>query len=185
MDILHITQTKNINSIMKHGIKRCKPLLSKFNDVMEEEYGTDYDKERGLVFCFPEGTARRDKYIKDFFYWKTWGDDRNRFIDKNEAKYYDMLEDGPKTFSHLKFQSLHFSILLLDLPQNMVLDRIYHSQTTDMSPLWSDMDTRYEHYWKPLILINYDIESKHIKRIIGTGKSIVEKNDKINTTLQI
>ena len=70
MDVLHITQTKNIPSIMKNGIHRGKPLLDQFNDVMEREYGEDYDKDKGLVFGMPENIDRRDKYIKDFFIGK-------------------------------------------------------------------------------------------------------------------
>ena len=185
MDILHVTQTKNVDSIMKHGIQRCKPLLDQYDDVMEKEYGSDYDKDRGLVFCIPEGTVRRDKYLKDFFYWKTWGDDRNRFMDKYWDKIDDLREDGPKTFSRIKSQSLYFSILLITLPTETILDRHCHAQFNSMGPLWKDMDTRYEHYSKPLALVNYDIESKYIKRVVGTGQSIVTKDNKINTLLRI
>ena len=154
---------------------------------MEYEYGSEYDKDRGLVFCIPEDTIYRDKYIKDFFYWKTWGDDRNRFILKQTNKYDELQNEGFKVFSSIKPQSLYFSILLLDIPYEKLFDTdtYIHSQTNSMGSLWQDMDTRYEHDNKPLVLVNYDIKVDNIKRVIGTGQSIVTKENKINTILQI
>lgn len=186
MNILHITQTKNVESILKNGILRCKPLLSQYGDIMEEEYESEYNKERGLVFCIPEEIDRRDKYIKDFFYWKTWGDDRNRFICKNED-IFDKLEEGYKVFSHIKSEPIQFSIFLLDIPEETILTKYYHAQYNSMGDysLWKDMDTRYEHDYKPLALVNYDINADNIKKIIGIGESILTKDNKINTLLQI
>ena len=149
MELIHITQTKNVESIMKNGILRCKPSLPQYADIMEEEYGNDYDKDRGLIFCIPEEINRRDKYIKDFFYWKTWGDDRNIFIKNNIDKYDDINEDGPKVFSHIKPKPLYFSIILLDIPDEPILKKYHHVQTHTIDPLWSDMDIRYEHNQKP------------------------------------
>ena len=48
--------------------------------------------------------------IKDFAYWKTWGDVRNRFLLKyDDNKWIKMQEEGPKVFSHIKLTSTHFS----------------------------------------------------------------------------
>ena len=185
MNVIHITQTKNIENIMKHGIMRSKPLLDQYDDVMEKEYGNLYNKERGLVFCIQEGVKQRDKYIKDFFYWKTWGDNRNKFIDKNIDNFDDLCEKGPKIFSHIKPKSLYFSILLLDIPNEPIFEKYCHVQNHIMSPLWTDMELKYEHDDKPLALVNYDIKSNNIIKIIGTGQSIITKNNKIDTSLHI
>jgi len=186
MDVLHITATENIKSIMRSKILRNKPILSQYNDVMDNEYGTEYDKEKGLVFGFPESIYNRDKIIKDFAYWKTWGDARNRFLDKYDYNEFEkMQEEGTKIFSHIKPKSTYFSILLLDVEYELFFDRWLHHQSASMGPYWKDMEARYEHDDKPLVLINYDIELKNIKRIIGTIQSIVTKENKINTLLQI
>ena len=47
------------------------------------------------------------------------------------------------------------------------------------------MELKYEHDDKPLALVNYDIKSNNIIKIIGTGQSIITKNNKIDTSLHI
>jgi hypothetical protein len=186
MEVLHITPSENINSIMRNKIVRCKPILSQFDEVMSDEYGSDYDKDKGLVFGFPESIYNRDKIIKDFAYWKVWGDVRNRFLDKYDYnEFVKIQEEGTKVFSHIKLKSTYFSILLLDVEYEPFFDRYKHIQNADMGPYWADMETRYEHDDKPLVLMNYDVEINNIKRVIGTVQSIVSKENKINTLLQI
>ena len=186
MDVIHITHTKNIPSIMKNGILRSKPILTQYNRIMEEQYGNKYDCDRGLAFGIPESTNRRDKYIKDFFYWKTWGQPRNLFLDKCDDEQYSKYQEmGPKVFSHIKIKPIQFSVLLIDIPYEPFYDIYLHHQSISMGELWGDMDIRYEHYNKPLTLINYDVTPKHIKKIIGEGESIVTRNNKINISLKI
>jgi len=186
MDVIHITQTKNVSSIMKKGILRCKPLLSQYDEIMKYEYGANYDADKGLVFGISESTNRRDKYIKDFFYWKTWGDKRNIVLygydDKQFTKYQEM---GPKTFSHIKITPIQFSVLLIDIPNKPIYDIYRHEQSNCMGEYWSDMDSKYEHRNKPLTLINYDVEPKNIKKVIATGESVLKRNNKIDIRLSI
>lgn len=186
MEVLHITPSENIKSIVRSKVFRRTPLLPVFNDIMESEYGSNYDKEKGLIFGFPEGINHRDRIIRDFVYWKIWGDDRNRFLSEYDDKEYENLQNrGTDLFSHIKPKSKHFSVLLLEIQHEELFDVYMHHQSSDMGPLWVDMDTRYEHNDKPLVLINYDVEVNKIKRIIGTVQSIVTKENKINTLLQI
>ncbi len=185
MNVLHITQTKNIPSIMKNGICRSKPLLKKFDGIMEEDYGENYNKDKGLVFGIPEGLDRRDKYIKDFFYWKTWGALRNVFLKDTDYNQYDKCqEEGPKVFSHLKVLPIGFSVLLVDIPFVWTYDYYMHEQSIEMGVLWKDMDARYEHKNKPLVLVNYDIEPDRIKKVIGTGETVLKRNNKIEVRLK-
>jgi len=186
MDVLHITQTKNLKSIMKYGILRTKPLLDQYETIMEEEFGEEYDVKRGMVFGIPETIDRRDKYIKDFLYWKTWGDKRNIFLDGVEREIYDKYQEiGPKVFSHIKITPAQFTILLINIPHHPVYDKYAHAQYNSMGVLWSDMDTRYEHYRKPLVLVNYDIGPQHIKHVIGTGETRISRNEKIEVSLKM
>ena len=186
MDVLHITATKNIPSIMKTKIMRRKPLLTKFNGIMESYYGDSYNEDKGLVFGFPESIHHRDKIIKDFIYWKTWGDDRNRVIDTwSDEQHIEMQNVGVKAFSHLTLKEDHYSILLLDIEHEPFFDYYHHKQSSDMGVLWNDMDIRYEHNDKPLTLMNYDIQTSRIKKIVGTAESVITKQNRVNVFLNI
>jgi len=185
MDVLHVTLSKHVSSIMKNGILRTKPILDKYGEIMEENYGTDYDKDKGMVFGFPETINHRDRIIKDFFYWKTWGDIRNRFLKPYDYDQFNKLQEiGPDIFSHIKLTPLNFSVLLIDVPHEETFDLYQHQQSADMGVLWEDMDTRYEHDDKPLNLINYDVRPDKIKKVIGMGESILNGN-KIDVLLNI
>jgi len=185
MDILHITPEKNIPSIMKNGIRRSKPLLSQYNRVMKYLYDDEYDEKKGLIFCFPEEIFKRDKYIKDFCYWKTWGEIRNRILHPlNDEDFIKHQELGCNYFYGVKPKLQRLKILLLDIKFEDFFTYYNHVQTHLMSNYWSDMDERYEHCSKPLVLVNYDIKPDSIKRVVGTVESFLEKG-KINTTLEI
>jgi len=185
MEVLHLTPEKNIKSIFKNGIVRNKPLLTQYDTVMKDLYGKKYNIEKGLVFCFPEGISKRDKYIKDFCYWKTWGDVRNKLLsnidDEDWIKYQEL---GCKFFYRIKPKLQRLKVLLLDIEYKEFFTYHRHVQDHLMSSYWSDMDERYEHHHKPLVLVNYDIKPNRIKRVLGTVESFLEKG-KINTTLNI
>jgi hypothetical protein len=185
MEVIHITPERNIKSIMKNGIIRSKPLLDQYNTVMKKQYGDKYDSEKGLVFCFPESTRNRDKFIKDFLYWKSWGDNRNKIlVTFDYEKFVKYKEDGYKIFSNVKPKLDKFSVLLLDIKYEEFFSYYLHAQNYIMGSYWIDMDERYEHDNKPLVLVNYDIKPNQIKRVIGTAESFNEQN-KINITLNI
>ena len=185
MDALHVTLSKHVPSIMKNGILRSKPILEKYDELMERNYGSEYDKDKGMVFGFPETINHRDRIIKDFFYWKTWGDIRNRFLKPYDYNQYNKLQEmGTKVFSHIKLIPLYFSVLLIDVPYEETFDFYIHHQSADMGVFWEDMDIRYEHNDKPLNLLNYDVRPDQIKKVIGTGESILNKN-KIDVLLNI
>jgi hypothetical protein len=186
MDILHITQTKNVPSIIKNGIFRSKPLLPQYDEVMKEDYGSNYDCEKGLVFGFPENINQRNRYIKDFFYWKTWGEKRNIFLDDCDYDQFTKCQEiGSDVFSHIKITPVYFSVILINIPYHPLYGWYQHEQSHTMNVFWSNMDTRYEHNDKPLVLINYDIKPDKIKKVIGIGESTLNRNNKINVSLKI
>lgn len=185
MDVIHITPERNLKSIFKNGVLRNKPLLDQYNDVMKRQYGDKYDKEKGLVFCFPEETIFRDKYIKDFSYWKVWGNVRNKILTTFDYyKFIKYQEDGYKIFSKVVPELGKLSILLLDIDYEDFFSYYFHVQNHIMGPYWVDMDERYEHNDKPLVLVNYDIKPNRIKKVIGSVESFYD-NGKINITLNI
>ena len=112
-------------------------------------------------------------------------DVRNRFLKPYDYYQYNKLQEiGIKVFSHIKLKSFYFSVLLIDISHEETFDVYQHKQSADMGVLWKDMDTRYEHNDKPLTLINYDIKPNQIKKVIGTGESIVKRNNKIDVFLK-
>lgn len=185
MEVLHITATKNVSNIMRSKLLRNKPLLSVYNTIMENYYGHLYKKDKGLVFAFPESICNRDKIIKDFIYWKIWGHPRNIFLDKYEDDEVEEKKNiGINLFSDFKLKNEHFSILLLDVEYEDLFGYYLHVQTSGMGVFWTDMDYRYEHDDKPLVLLNYDINPKNIK-VIGTSEGIIGRNNKFNISLNI
>ena len=186
MEVLHITPTKNINSIRLSRINRSTPILPIYNTIMKDYYGEMYNKDKGLVFAFPENHNRRDKFIKDFVYWKMWGEPRNIILDKfNSNDYEENKNVGFKIFSKLKIIDCDFSILLLNIEYEEIFDYYLHQQDYQMSEYWLDMDMRYEHNDKPLVLVNYDIPVKNILGILGTASGIVKRKNKIDVSLNI
>lgn len=186
MDVLHITQTKNVPSIMENGIFRSKALLPQYDELMKEDYGSNYDCEKGLVFGFPENINQRNRYIKDFFYWKTWGEKRNIFLNNCDYDQFTKCREiGPDVFSHIKITPVSFSVILINIPYRPLYGWYQHEQSHTMNVHWSNMDTRYEHNDKPLVLINYDIKPDRIKKVIATGESTLNRNNKINVSLKI
>ena len=82
-------------------------------------------------------------------------------------------------------KSFHFSVLLIEVEHEEIFDWYVHQQSADMGVLWEDMDVRYEHNDKPLNLLNYDVKPNQIKRVIGTGESVLKRNNKIEVSLNI
>jgi hypothetical protein len=186
MDVLHITSERNLNSIFQHGILRSKPLLTKYNDIMKNLYASNYDQEKGMVFCFPEEHVKRDKFIIDFSYWKAWGNIRNKILEPfNDYEDWEKLNEiGPKFFNDVQPQLDKMKVLLLEIEYEKFFRYYHHQQSHDMGNMWTDMDERYEHNDKPLVLLNYDVSPCKIKRVIGSVESFYEKG-KINITLDI
>jgi len=186
MEVLHVTQTRNVKRIYSSKLYRNKPILPIYNTVMENYYGMTYDKSKGLVFAFPEAIYNRNKIIKDFIYWKVWGNQRNLLLAKySYDEYYENLNNGIKVFSHLTVKEDSFSVLLLDIEYEKLFSMHRHVQNADMGPYWVDMDIRYEHDDKPLVLLNYDIEPIKIKRIVGTAKVNIKRKNKVDVSLRI
>ena len=186
MKVLHISSKRNKESILKHGILKRPPFLEQFKSYLEERLGRDYVHKEGIVFCMPEDLIRRDKYIKDFIYWKVWGHPRNVLIDALYKKHeYELLqESGPKLFKSIKIKEDDFHIYEIDLNCNFTIVPCYHGQFHSMSKVWDDMDSRYEHGMKPLSLVNNNISPNRFK-IVGDVKVILNKKERVNILLNI
>ena len=181
MDVLHVSLSSNTASIMRGGIKRYRPLLPQFERLMNEELKERYSEAEGLVFTFPEAVLKRDKYLKDFAYWKVWGDPRNKMLfeyEKRNIPHEALQEGGTYIFDGIIPQEKEFTIFKATLDNEVVVECI-HSQNAFMNgnPYWLDMDSRYEHEDKHLILVNETILVCKVE-IIGRMWTIVSQSGK-------
>jgi len=190
MDVLHVSLNSNREKILKEGVKRRPPFLDQFTDLMVTSLKGKYSKKNGLVFTFPEACPYRDKYLRDFVYWKVWGHPRNLLLDKLGLKdmdymteWADLKEKGPTIFNRIIPREEEFVIFKINLNNELIVECL-HGQYTTMSPLWSDMDSRYEHNDKPLVLVNEDIEPQKIK-VIGRIQTIVSHSHRVDVILDI
>ncbi len=186
MKAVHVTPTRNLESIKANGIFRAKPLLDQYAELMKRDYD-DYDPERGLVFAFPLD-LNVEKWFSHFAYWKVWGNPRNQcIIDHYDTRelYDKMNEIGPAVFSHIIPADEHLSAILIDIPDSIFHGWYHHAQHHDMNPIWNDMEERHEHNDKPLVLLNYDVQPACIKSIIGTVETILSKSGKIDIMLNM
>lgn len=186
MKVLHISPSKNTESILKYGILKSSPFLSQFKEFLERHLGEKYNHKEGVIFSIPEDVLTRDKYIKDFVYWKVWGHPRNVLLDTLYKKYYyaDILDSGPSIFKFIKPEEEEFTIFEADIDDKFTTVSCIHGQFHNMSSLWNDMDNRYEHIDKPLVLINDNIPSYKLK-IIGQARTLSNKNGIIDVSLSI
>lgn len=187
MNVIHITPSRNVESIRVNGILRSVPLLDQYARLMDEDYPGEYDSERGLVFAFPVD-FNIAKWIKDFAYWKVWGNPRNECIkaDYDSPEAYDkLLEIGPAAFAHIIPADEHLTALEIEIPDNPLYGSYLHRQAHDMSKCWHDMDTRYEHTTKPLALINFDIDPGCIIGQVGTIETVLSKTGKVDTIINL
>jgi hypothetical protein len=185
MKAVHVTKTRSLNSILKYGIIRSKPLLTHYEDLMKKDYGSEYAIERGLVFSFAYDDAE-EKFFNHFVYWDMWGKPRNELLTDIDYKtYWDMNEVGPKVFSRVQPIEESYTAILIEIPDHPLYDRYMHQQSHDMSPVWADMEKRYEHNDKSLVLINYDVHPRYIKGVLGTANGMVNKEKKIDVFMNM
>ena len=185
MIVLHITPTVNLNSITQRGIKASPPLLNQFDDYMKKRTNK-YDQNIGLVFAIPEDTIRRDKYIKDFVYWKLWGNPRNELLHKigNDCNAWDKVYDtGYNYFKYIIPKDAHFHIMQFEISDGY--QTCLHAQFGDMggSKIWTNMDIKYEHCNKPLVLINENISPKKLS-LFGTTCATIDRYNKFNISIK-
>ena len=176
MKILHVSPIKNTDSILKNGLIGQQPLLDVFNEFVS-------NSKLGIVFGINCGTYKQDKYLKDTSYWKIYGDPRNKYLkDMPYDECYIYLEKGPDNFNHIHFQLTDFSIFEANITDQEYYECI-HQQYPEMSEFWMDMDSNYEHFWKPLIVMNGSIKPENIKHI-GFISVDINKKGKIITNLK-
>ena len=182
-EVLHITPTRNIPSIEKYGIQCTKPLLPQFEEYANY-YIKDYDKSVGLIFTTIEGQNLQDKYLKDFAYWRTWGNPRNEILDKLSTKGWEEVYNiGSSFFKYLRPVEEHFTILSIDVFDDTKSTICVHNQFVGkdgMIHLFENMDPQYEHNDKVLMLFNQPLFQF---KVVGVMSVTVKRNNHIFVSL--
>lgn len=177
INILHVSPVKNKDSILKYGLIGQEPLLG---DVFKDQMP---DRSKGAVFGLREGSDKQDKYLQDAAYWKIWGDPRNIFLkDMDYELYCRYQEQGVTTFNHIKTEVTNFAVFEVEIIDEFTTF-CYHLQYQEMGLYWLDMNTRYEHFKKPLIVVNDSIKREQIK-LVGSITVDMDKRGNINTNLE-
>ncbi len=169
MIALHLTESKNINSIMKKGL---------LPSVVKLDHHLDTFKEEGLngnsILYAWEDCDKNDKFAKDMIYCKQWIDTRNRTVEQNCC---DFSKDRKKYFFNNSYSLL---LINIDLIEEGFFGRYIHEQTPTKDKYNSlfNMDCRFAHDDKKLCLFFNKIDSCNIK-IIETYITNVDKNNKL------
>jgi len=183
IEVLHITNTVNLKSIFEKGLLCAKPSLEHHEEYAKERF--DNYHERGLIYTIPYGCNEMDKYLKDTAYWKVWGRPRNDALELTYDDWLKYLNDGSKYFETMEKQLKYeerFSVLSIELPDDIERLETIHLQTHDMSNYYMDMDCSFEHGDKPLFMFNENLKYK--MKVIGTIETQRKRNKKIDVNLR-
>lgn len=167
---------------MVNGIYRSPPILYQYDDVMSRDYGKKYDPNKGLVFAFTLDD-HEEKWFQHFAYWKVWGNPRNLTIPHWD--WHRLLETGPSAFKNIIPEAIHLTAFVIDIPDHYLYGWYHHCQKHNMQRHWHDMEEKYEHNDKPLVLINYDVPPASIKYQIGTAETILSKAGKVDIIMSM
>ncbi len=167
MNCIHITETKNLLSIKKHGILPIRAYLSEHQEFLKSDLGTD----KVVYSTLLKGSKNRiEKYFQDFIYFKLWGKPRNLFLknqkwENEESVYRTDFKILMCNFAILKFQ-------INDETEKYVYG--LHQQDSTMYGL-AEMDDRFAHDDKPLIILPRIIKASEIK-LVGEAIPKVRNN---------
>jgi hypothetical protein len=94
-------------------------------------------------------------------------------------------ETGPSAFRSIIPAPEHLTALVIDIPDHDRYGWYRHQQDHAMNPQWNDMEERYEHNDKPLVLINYNVKPSCIKYQIGTAETVLSKSGKVDIMMSM
>jgi len=190
MKLLHITESKNISPIKEKGILGAVPSLPHHREWLEGHYGEEKVKNNGCIYTIPEYLIQRDRYLKDFAYWKVWGQPRNERLkeltESKNYKYWHWGEYNTDTCKDIKIEEKCFKILEFIISEKRYSScaEAIHIQDhcEKANKYWDNMDSRYEHDDKLMPVLLGDKVIKNWKII---GKMQVYNGKKINILLTI
>jgi len=173
MNCIHITDSRNLNSIKKFGLLPTKSFLHA--DRMKRSFQTD----KVIYLMLLESKSRASKFIKDFIYCKLWIHPRIRFMRKNKV---NSRTEEEKVYNYkFELEQKIFSILFINfIPKKKWIETI-HEQSNFFGQ--KDIDERYTHNDKPLVITPEKIKSNQISEI-GNAYPYIRNNRIQNIKLE-
>lgn len=170
---IHITPEDNLNSIKKLGLLPTKSFLH--SSSMKASFKTN----KVIYLTLLESKKRILKFIEDFIYCKIWIYPRINFMSKNKINSETKEEEVYKHRFILKPK--YFSILLTDFIPRKKWMEATHEQAGFFGQ--KDIDERFTHKGKPLIITTRKIESNRLNEI-GRAYPVIRNNRIQNVKLE-
>ena len=173
MKILHLTESRNISSIKRYGLLPSKVKL---------EHHLSTFKESGLrgnkVLYGWLDSEKNKKFSRDMIYCKQWIDKRNEICGPYETQEecFDFSKDKTQYFCEKSY-----TLLLVEVSRKQIIDGDFiHEQIQSDSKYNSlfQMDSRFEHDDKILILVKVKIKWNFITKICEY-KTYIDKAKKL------
>jgi len=175
MYCIHITENKNLKSIKQKGLLPSRPYLSNHRDLFKYYF----KKEKIIYLTVYENKKRTGKFIKDFVYFQLWGKPRNIWGQNNE--WGGNGENIYNKFFKIKFAK--FSILGIQINlDNLRYIKGIHQQDSSLN-LLENIDERFSHNDKPLLVISEKIKSDSISEL-GFAIPMIRNNKIENVRLE-
>jgi hypothetical protein len=169
MKLLHVTHSKNINSIIRHGLLPSYIDLDHHWDVFQEHL-----LNRQCIYLWNAETYRNTKYVRDMIYTKMFIHPRNRLIKEREIELQNMGVDEYDEELYFDFKKIgkrligedgRYLILEMDSNNIEVVGSWEHVQEPHDNKYGSTvmMDEKYAHNDKELYIVEQPIDVKNIR----------------------
>lgn len=189
MKLLHVTDTKNVNSIIKNGL-----LPSHVEHDGHWEIFQRYLMQRNCVYLWDAETYGNEKFIRDMIYCKMFIHPRNKFfkqreveIEENGLDYWDddLYPDFRKFGSALVGDSTSYSVLEIDQRDVEVHGGWRHVQEpcSNKNSTTTVMDDKYAHDDKNIYVSGSSINFNSIA-IVEEVQVRKYKNNKLGFTFR-
>ncbi len=189
MKLLHVTHSKNINSIIRNGLLPSYINLDGHWD--EFQY---YLSERGCVYLWDAETYKNGKYVRDLIYTKMFIHPRNKLIGERENELIELGLDVWDEELYFDFKKIgkglvgdtgRFVMLEIDADDVKLHGSWQHVQEPHDDKFGSTvmMDDNYAHNDKKIYIVEQPINFKHIK-IVEEVQVRKYKNHKLGFTFR-
>lgn len=189
MKLLHVTNSKNINSIIKNGLLPSYIELDSHWDTFKSDL-----MHRSCIYLWNAETYRNDKYIRDMIYTKMFIHPRNNFfsqreieIKKNGIDIYDddAYIDFNKLGGMLIGDSTNYSVLEIDSMDADLYGWWQHVQepSNEKTSTTTIMDDYYAHDDKEIHISGNSINFNNIN-IVEEVLVRKYKNNKLGFTFK-
>jgi len=189
MKLLHVTNSKNVNSIIKNGLLPTYIGLDHHWDAFQSDL-----MRRSCIYLWNAETYRNDKFIRDLIYTKMFIHPRNELIRLREVELEkggfdiydgDLYQDFKKLGGALVGDSTSYSVLEIDSMDADLYGAWLHTQEPhdDKHGTTAIMDDYYAHDDKEIYISGNSINFNNIN-IVEEVMVRKYKNNKLGFTFR-